>query len=92
MMFYVLNRRFQLKASEIACICDDIKMYKAVRPLEFKLSLSFPKYTRGWDKLDSLGVDGLKLRTTPHIPESRVKYGKVKVPLKTLTRNDDVLI
>ena len=27
MMFYVLNRRFQLKVSEIACICHDINMY-----------------------------------------------------------------
>ena len=47
------------------------------------MSGSSPKYTLRWDELNSLGFDGLKLRTTPHIPESRVKYGKVKVPLKT---------
>ena len=119
MMFYVLNRRFQLKASEIACICDDIKMYKAShtipawlvyssvchglphdcmfvfrthcqtrnRPIPFPQSQKVDQSMKRWkkcDKLDSLGFDGLKLRTTPYIPESRVKYGKVKGPLKTM--------
>ena len=42
MMFYVLNRRFQLKVSEIACVCDDIQMYLK----HHKASHSIPQHPR----------------------------------------------